>query len=315
VSQNIAIIGECMLEVNRNVNSNALLNSRIQASIGYGGDTLNTAIYLARLGITVDYFTALGDDQLSSWMINEWKKEGVGCDFVLQTAAQVPGLYMISISDKGERSFSYWRDHAPAKYIFSDEKQRNDLFNQLMDYDNIYLSGITLAIYSQTVRDCLYEFFETYRATGKRICFDGNYRARLWEDNQTAQDNYRKMYSLTDIALPTADDEYELFQEPEELILKRMESLGVEELVLKKGEHGCILKNRSTPQAGQLIAAHELSQVVDTTAAGDSFNAGYLSARLKNENPITAALKGHKLASIVVQNYGAVIPSRMMPEL
>ena len=45
---------------------------------GYGGDTLNTAVYLARLGAEVDYVTALGDDPLSDEMLAGWAAEGVG---------------------------------------------------------------------------------------------------------------------------------------------------------------------------------------------------------------------------------------------
>ena len=57
----VACIGECMIELKQ---AGGGLYSR-----GYGGDTLNTAVYLARLGTSVDYITALGDDPLSSEMI------------------------------------------------------------------------------------------------------------------------------------------------------------------------------------------------------------------------------------------------------
>ena len=50
----VACIGECMIELKQ---ADGGLFSR-----GYGGDTLNTAVYLARLGVGVDYITALGDD-------------------------------------------------------------------------------------------------------------------------------------------------------------------------------------------------------------------------------------------------------------
>ena len=52
--------------------------------------------------------------------------------------------------------------------------------------------------------------------------------------------------------------------------------------------------------------------VMDTTAAGDSFNAGYLAARLSGVNMIDAAKKGQKLAAKVIQHKGAVIPLSAM---
>ena len=66
----VACIGECMIELKQ---AEGGLLSR-----GFGGDTLNTAVYLARLGVGVDYVTALGDDSLSDEMIAGWAAEGVG---------------------------------------------------------------------------------------------------------------------------------------------------------------------------------------------------------------------------------------------
>ena len=64
----VASIGECMIELKQ---AGGGLYSR-----GYGGDTLNTAVYLARLGVEVDYITALGDDPLSDEMIAGWAGGG-----------------------------------------------------------------------------------------------------------------------------------------------------------------------------------------------------------------------------------------------
>src|SRR3981081_1571804 len=66
----VACIGECMSEL-RQASGQELLR-------GYGGDTLNTAVYLARLGLEVDYITALGDDPISDEMVAGWAAEGGG---------------------------------------------------------------------------------------------------------------------------------------------------------------------------------------------------------------------------------------------
>src|SRR4051812_50110599 len=79
----------------------------------YGGDTLNTAIYLARLGVAVDYVTALGDDPWSDEMIAGWAAEGIGTEQVARVPGRVPGLYIIQTDARGERSFLYWRGNAP----------------------------------------------------------------------------------------------------------------------------------------------------------------------------------------------------------
>ena len=86
----IASIGECMVELS------ALGGDDFH--LAFGGDTLNTAVYLARCGIGVDYVTALGDDHLSARMIASWRVEGVGIDHVLRLPGRLPGLYMIGRS-------------------------------------------------------------------------------------------------------------------------------------------------------------------------------------------------------------------------
>src|ERR1700682_2371038 len=103
----VACIGECMIELKQ---AEGDLFSR-----GYGGDTLNTSVYLARLGVAVDYIIALGDDSLSDEMIAGWEAEGVGTQQVARLSGKLPGLYMIQTDDKGERRFFHWRENSAAR--------------------------------------------------------------------------------------------------------------------------------------------------------------------------------------------------------
>src|SRR6476469_3165919 len=121
----VACIGECMIELKQ---ADGGLYSR-----GYGGDTLNTAVYLARLGADVDYITALGDDSLSDEMIAGWAAEGVGTRRVVRIAGKLPGLYMIQTDDKGERKFFHWRESAAARSLM-DLAETEDILNSLATY-------------------------------------------------------------------------------------------------------------------------------------------------------------------------------------
>src|SRR3712207_2573497 len=97
----VAAIGECMVEL-------TVLGADT-LRLGFGGDTLNTSVYLARLGIAVDYVTALGDDSYSARMVAQWREEGIGIDLVLRLPGRLPGLYLIETDASGERRFLYWR--------------------------------------------------------------------------------------------------------------------------------------------------------------------------------------------------------------
>lgn len=304
----IAIIGECMLELSHR--NDGQTDGPQAMALSYGGDTLNTSVYLARLGVEVDYVTALGDDSKSDWMIDQWLAEGVGCDLVERYTDSVPGLYMIETDAQGERSFLYWRDSAPAKRLFDDEEKANQLFELLANYEWIYLSGITLALYSESSLKRFITLMAAYREGGGKIAFDGNYRPRLWPSSAAAQKAFEAIYRLSALALPTLDDELLLFGDKDrDAVIRRLESWNVAEIALKMGPVGCLVVTNSSEE---LVRSRKVT-VLDTTAAGDSFNAGYLAKRIPGNTAQQAAEGGHNLASVVIQHRGAIIPMGKMP--
>src|SRR6478609_8958136 len=147
----VACIGECMIELKQAEHG---LFSR-----GYGGDTLNTAVYLARLGAGTDYITALGDDTLSDEMVAGWAAEGVGTTRVSRLPGKLPGLYMIQTDDRGERRFFHWRDSAAARRLM-DLPQTPEILDSLAGYDVVYLSAITLSLYGAEGRRRLFAAIE-----------------------------------------------------------------------------------------------------------------------------------------------------------
>jgi 2-dehydro-3-deoxygluconokinase len=274
-------------------------------AMNYGGDTINTSIYLSRKNVNVSYVTGLGDDMTSDWLLKEWKAEGVDCSLVTRMPNSVPGMYMINVADDGERSFLYWRKDSPASRLFDDAELATQLFQAIAEYDYLYLSGISLAILSPEARDRLFGLLEQYRKQGGKIVFDGNYRPNLWPSAEVAQQVYERMYQITDIALPTLEDEELLFGfSSAEEVMQATRAHGVPELVVKMGGDGCLALHDGVVD----FVEAELVQPVDTTAAGDSFNAGYLAARLQGDSGVDSCLAGHRLASKVIQHRGAIIP-------
>jgi len=296
----VACIGECMVELKQ---AEGGLFSR-----GYGGDTLNTAVYLARLGAGVDYITALGDDTLSDEMIAGWAAEGVGTKRVLRLPGKLPGLYMIQTDDKGERRFFHWRDSAAARSLM-ELPDTPEILNSLAGYAIVYLSAITLSLYGENGRQRLFAALKRARAGGTRFAFDTNFRARGWPDLDVARAVYRDAFELADIVLASTEDLLPLYSgESNEALLARMPG---NEAVLKLSEPASILRLQGVlhPIEAEPVGA----PVVDTTAAGDSFAAAYVAARLAGADPIEAARAGHRLAGVVVCHPGAIIPRAAMP--
>jgi len=296
----VACIGECMIELKQ---AEGGLYSR-----GYGGDTLNTSVYLARLGVEVDYITALGDDSLSDEMLAGWAAEGVGTGRVLRLAGKLPGLYMIETDARGERRFFHWRESAAARRLM-DVPESGDLLNSLSGYDLVYFSAITLSLYNDAGRGRLFAALGRARESGTRVAFDTNFRARGWPDLDIARAVYRDAFAVADIVLASTEDLLPLFAgESNDGLMARIPS---PEVVLKLSEPASILRFESASHA--VKAEPVAAPVVDTTAAGDSFAAAYLAARLANASPIDAARAGHRLAGVVVCHPGAIIPRAAMP--
>ncbi len=297
----LAALGEGMLEVFDAGDGNARFS--------YGGDTLNTAVYLARLGAPVAYLTALGDDAYSHFMLRSWETEGIDTAHVLRAPGEVPGLYTIRVNDQGERSFLYWRSAAPVKRLFS-LPGGEALAASLASYRWLYFSGITLMVLNAPEQQRFLAALHLARAAGCRIAFDSNYRARGWPSARIAAEAMAPFVALAHIVLPGLDDEQALhgLSTPEEAIAF-YRAQGKEEIVLKQGSRGVHVSigNQTT-----WLPANAVTRVVDSTAAGDAFNAGYLAKRMLGDGPVDAARFGAELAAVVVQNPGAIIERARM---
>src|SRR5882724_1049412 len=296
----VACIGECMIELKQ---AEGGLFSR-----GYGGDTLNTAVYLARLGAGADYITALGDDTLSDEMVAGWAAEGVGTSRVSRLPGKLPGLYMIETDERGERRFFHWRESAAARRLM-DLPETSAILSSLAGYDVIYLSAITLSLYNGDGRARLFAGIQRARQAGARFAFDTNFRARGWPDLNLARAVYQEAFETADIVLASTEDLLPLYPgESNEGLLARIPG---SEVVLKLSEPASILRLGGILH--QTKAEPVTKPVIDTTAAGDSFAAAYIAARLAGADPVDAARAGHHLAGVVVCHAGAIIPRAAMP--
>ncbi|MGL6312850.1 sugar kinase [Vibrio sp. WXL103] len=305
----IAILGECMIELNGEP-----FGSMTQS---YGGDSLNTAVYMARTAgsdLQVQYVSALGADSVSEGMKKRWQSEGVNTDLVLTDTERQPGLYLIQLDSQGERTFLYWRDQSPARFML----QHDDfpgVAKALQGVDMVYLSGISLAILPPQDRYRLIDLLTDLKHQGVEIAFDSNYRPALWESVQDARHFYRLILSITNLALVTNDDEQALWGDSNDAeSLDRLEVQGVKCVAFKMGAEG----NRYHHfDAGVqlLVPTTPVEQVVDTTSAGDSFNAGFLVGWLTGQSPAVCSQQGHALAGTVIQHKGAIIPHDAMSHI
>lgn len=271
--------------------------------LGHGGDTLNSAIHMARAGLPVAYMTALGTDPFSLDLRRSWEEEGLDCGLVLTHPARHVGLYAISTDAAGERSFTYWREASAARALF----EVDAIDAALVEAEKARLlcfSLISLAILGEEGRRRLLDLAGRVRRRGGQVAFDGNYRPRLWGSGGEAAQWRDAAIAVADIGLPTLEDEVMLSGAVDaDGVAAHWQALGCREVIVKLGAQGCRLPDGSPcPPPARL-------QPVDTSGAGDAFNAGYLAARLRGLPAPDAALRGHALAGWTVMRRGA-IPAR-----
>jgi 2-dehydro-3-deoxygluconokinase len=294
----VVSVGEVLVELARGGDG--------RFAVGCGGDTFNTAVYLARAGADVAFATALGDDAYSDGLLALAAAENVGRDLVLRVPGRLPGLYLVDNDASGTRRHYPWSDAAPARELF-ELNAWSRVAEGLLNARMIYFSGITLSLYSNVGLGRFIAVLEMARKAGVKIAFDGNFRPRGWKgDVGRARSVFIETLKRVDVALPAFDDEAILWGDPSpESTVDRMQAFGIAEVVVKNGPSTALV---ATGERREHVPVPEVVEPVDAMAAGDGFNAGYLAARLAGTAPLEAAMAAHRLAGQVIRHRGAIMP-------
>lgn len=311
MSKSVVCVGEVMLELSG-------VQPDGSAKFGFGGDTGNTAIYLSRLlgqNYDVGYLTRLGKGAFSDKLSASLSDERLQLCDKTQADAGTPGLYAISTDETGERSFTYWRKDAAVRgLLMGTSADAEEQF--LQRFDALYFSGITLAVLSDEGRERLLAIARQFAADGRIVMFDVNHRAHLWLSHAPHVDvqNVAKQAVATASIVKVGHDEAQDIygcNEPTDTV-EMLSGFGDAALVVTDGAGRIVLHANGETQD---VLFDVVEEVVDSTAAGDSFSAGFLAAQLVGADLRASAHAGQKLAARVIQFPGAIIPSAQSPKL
>jgi 2-dehydro-3-deoxygluconokinase len=294
----VIAVGEVLIEMTR--------GSDGRFGIDSGGDTFNTAVYLARAGIPTAFATALGDDPFSESVLALATAEGVQSDLMLRMPGRLPGLRVVSNDPAGKRIAHAWQDAAPARELF-ELPDWGRVAESILKARLVYFSGITLSLYSNAALGRFLAIVEMARQQGAKIAFDGNFRPRGWKgDLSRTRTVFMEALKRVDIAMPAYDDEAVLWGDPSpEATVARLQAFGIGEIVVKNGPNSALVASGGK---SEFVPVPEIVVPVDPSAAGDGFNAAYLAARLSGDAPSAATGAAHRLAAEVIRHPGAIVP-------
>jgi 2-dehydro-3-deoxygluconokinase len=294
----VAVVGEAIIELVRGGDG--------RFTLGCAGDTFNVAIYLARAGMDAAFVTALGEDPFSDAVLMLAAAEGVATDLVLRRRGRLPGLSVIDTDASGAHLRHDWRNEAPARELF-ELSDWGRVAEGLSKAKLVYFSGITLSLYSNVGIGRFLALLEAIRQQGVKTAFDGNFRPRGWRgDLARTRKVFVEALKRTDIALPTYDDEAVLWGDPSpEATVERLRAFGIAEIVVKNGPNSALVVARGQ---SEFVPVPEVVTPVDSTAAGDGFNAAFIAARLSGSAPAEAAAAAHRLAGQVIRHRGPLMP-------
>lgn len=292
----IVTFGEGMIEISGGIGAGG--------RVSFAGDVLNVSVGLARLGYRPAFLTALGRESWSDDLIAAWAAEGLDISLIARHPTRAPGLYGVTVDETGERTFTYWRDQSAARDLLA-MPEAEALLAEAAQADLLFLSGITLSLYDEAGRAKIVALAQAVRARGGDVAFDGNYRPRGWPSAEAARAAFEALAPHISIALPTREDETAVFGDIDpHAIAARWRAAGVREVVVKMGPDGALVSTGDD----LFEVPTEVVRPVDTSGAGDAFDAGYLAARLGGATPQDAARDGHRIAGITIHHPGAIPP-------
>ncbi len=292
---NVCSIGEAMIEISNIKNS--LYNQ------SFAGDTLNFCNYLDKKKLKAFFLSAIGKSEINQSFLDFVKSKKISTKYIKQINKFEAGLYLIKNKDNGEKQFFYWRDESAAKQYFNNIDFLN-LFKELKNFDYIYFSGITLSIIHISKLNNFIKLLKLLNNKKIKIVFDLNIRPSRW--------NKKNLNIFLDSVLKLVDI---CFLSGEDMNYWKNKSniKSYEQIVRKyKIKHSIFRKNAEYTyvflnKTRYVFKNKLLKKVVDTSGAGDGFNAAYLSNFIVNNDPVLALKAGSSLGSKIVMKKGAIV--------
>lgn len=269
----------------------------------FAGDTLNFCNYLDKKNLNAFFLSAIGNSEINQSFLKFVKSKLISTKLIKQINQYEIGLYLIENKNNGEKQFFYWRDESAAKQYFNNIDFLN-LYKELKHFDYIYFSGITLSIIDISKLNNFIKLLRLLKNKKIKLVFDFNIRPSRW--------NKKNLNKFLDSVLKFVDI---CFLSGEDMnFWKNKNNIKSYEQIIRKYKikHSIFRKNAKITyvflnKIKYVFRNKLIKKVVDTSGAGDGFNAAYLSNFIVHKDPVLALKAGSSLGSKIIMKKGAIV--------
>ncbi|MEM2091888.1 MAG: sugar kinase [Candidatus Bathyarchaeia archaeon] len=269
----------------------------------FGGAPMNTLVGVVRLGLTAGAITVVGDDPFGHFLLKELRDNGVDVSRVrVKGNVRTTLAFVANDPETGERTFIFYRSPW-VKGTSVDSLSPEDI-----DYDYIssakilHVSGFSLS--ENPTRKAVLSAIKHARRMGVKVSFDPTLRLDVWRSERTLRRLYSAVLKLSDIATFSREEAEFIFgtSSPDEAADKALK-YGVSVVGIKLGDRGALVK---TWDGRRIYEPAFKVKPIDTTGAGDGWNAGLLVGLIRGWDLERCVKVANAIGALVVTKHGAI---------
>ena len=279
-----------------------------------GGAPANVAVAAARLGADAAFIGKVGRDYYGDFLRATLTENGVDISGMLVDNDAPTTLAVVSVSETGERSFSFYRRNCADTLLSSEEISTELLGNTRF----LHFGSVSLT--DDPARTATLFAAQKAKELGAVVTYDPNYRANLWNSEEEAVERMKSVLGFVDI-LKISDEELPLLtgtDDPVEGTRQLSDTYGISLILLTLGSDGAFYRRGEETGKAEGFKV----KVADTNGAGDTFFGSFLSRmialgiyrpeQLTSEQLYESVRTANLAASLTTSRHGA-IPA--MPDL
>ncbi|MFD0962281.1 sugar kinase [Paenibacillus chungangensis] len=265
-----------------------------QLDQSFGGAESNVAIGLARLGASVGWFGALGNDPFGRLILKALRGEGIDVSRA-RLSDEAPTGMMFREHVAGRLAVHYYRKHSAASRMQPEDLDEDYIRGAKL----LHVTGITTAL-SDNCRNTVRRAIAIAKEAGVKVSFDPNLRLKLWSIEE-ARETLLELAADADYFLPGWDELKLLYDTDDfDVIRDNLNRLKAVSVVKGMGDATLVIENGQETS----VPFYPAESVVDTVGAGDGFCAGFLAGLMKGMTAVEAVRLGSINGSLVVQMRG-----------